>query len=65
MEPWVFNELQNQKVKLEAVRDKSVNESEAHDLLVEAVAKLETLLAPFTDTSQTKKRTLVEKFVNP
>lgn len=48
MDPQIFQELNNLKVKLEAVKNQTVSKEEGHDLLVESVAKLETLLALFT-----------------
>lgn len=65
MDPQVFAEMQNLKTKLEAVRDKTVNEAEGHDFLVESVARIETILAIYAAPTDGGKQSMFGKILNP
>lgn len=65
MDPQVFQELNNLKVKLEAVKNQTVSKEEAHDLLVEVVAKLETLLAMFSAPEGAGKPGMFDRILKP
>lgn len=61
MDPVVFKELSNLKVKLEAIKNKTTEVGESHDFLVEAIGKIEIMLA-YNSIGVEEKTSWLDKF---